>query len=215
MVDKVQFYIVDLNQSIVDTFTTTFADLSNVSVERTNILSRAADCIVSPGNSKGLMDGGVDGPINYALNYIDTRVVRPRIMKEYYGEQPVGTCMFVATGVSRYPILAHTPTMRIPTDVSETENAYTAMRSLLREISLYNDRAVAKGYTTIKSVLLTPFCTGAGCMSASTAAKQMRLAYDTTIHPTECSWDGMGTTEKALIMCGRTKKHQIQPGQRE
>lgn len=198
MADKLQFYIVDLNQSTVDAFKTAFGDLTNVSVERTNILSRAADCIVSPANSKGLMDGGVDGPINYALEHIDTRVVRPRIVKEYFGEQPVGTCMLIATGVARYPILAHTPTMRIPTDVSKTENAYTAMRALLREVCLYNERALLAKRTTIKSVLLTPFCTGAGSMSATTAAKQMRLAYDTTLKPTECTWDGMGQVQRAL-----------------
>lgn len=106
--------------------------------------------------------------------------------------------MLVATGVARYPILAHTPTMRIPTDVSETENAYTAMRALLREVCLYNERALLAKRTMIKSVLLTPFCTGAGSMSPTTAAKQMRLAYDTTLKPTECTWDGMGQVQRAL-----------------
>lgn len=201
-IDKVRFTIVDLNTPRVATFKSVFADLPQFTVEKSNILSIPADCIVSPANSKGLMDGGVDGPINYALDHIDTRIVRPRIMKEFFGEQPVGTCMIVPTGVTRYPFLAHTPTMRTPEDVSDTHNAYTAMRALLRKIAQYNEYAVSIKSQQIKTVLLTPFCTGAGNMTALQSAKQMHLAYVTMISPTDCSWEGMGAINRALAETG-------------
>lgn len=82
--------------------------------------------------------GGGDGPINYGLNYIDSRLVRPYIQKHFYGEQPVGTCVLFETGMYNYKYLAHTPTMRIPRDVSDSNNPYLAFRALLREILNHN-----------------------------------------------------------------------------
>lgn len=56
------------------------------------------DCIVSPANSFGIMDGGLDlALINYFGNELMKRV-QDRIKTEYAGEQPVGTCLIVETG---------------------------------------------------------------------------------------------------------------------
>jgi O-acetyl-ADP-ribose deacetylase (regulator of RNase III) len=126
--NSIKFNFVALKQETVDAFESVFADLSNVNVNRMNILQAGgADCIVSPANSFGMMDGGVDGPINYTLDNIDTRLVRPTIQKYFYGEQPVGTCVLFSTGNPKYKYLAHTPTMRRPLDVQNTHIAYTIL----------------------------------------------------------------------------------------
>ena len=192
--DKIQFIVVGLKKEILDDLQKSFQDLPNFEFRRTNILQvTQADCIVSPANSYGLMDGGVDGPINYGLNYIDARIVRPYIQKYFYGEQPVGTCVIFETGQNNYRYLAHTPTMRIPTDVSNTQNPYLAFRALLRELLNHN-----KKYNNIKTVLMTGFCTGAGNFSADKAGKQMRIAYNMTDKAPSCSWDSALTTEDKL-----------------
>lgn len=188
------FIVVGLKKDILDGLKQSFSDLPNFEFRRTNILQvTQADCIVSPANSFGMMDGGVDGPINYALNYIDKRMVRPYIQKWFHGEQPVGTCVIFPTGQTNYRYLAHTPTMVIPKDVTETRNPYHAFRALLREIINHNRR-----HNDIKKILMTGFCTGAGGFSPILAGKQMRVAYDLTEKAMKCSWESAFQTEDLL-----------------
>lgn len=139
------------------------------------------NCIVSPANSFGLMDGGLDFFINRYLFPVNDKeisyYVKQRILDEFSGEQPVGTSILVpAKSVdNRVFLLAHTPTMRVPTDVSNTENAYLAFKALLNVI--YNFNKNTKGRFKIMNVACSSFCTGAGYMPADKAAKQMKLAY--------------------------------------
>lgn len=136
------------------------------------------------------MDGGVDRTINYALDYISYRV--KNIIKTYYfGEQPVGSCFIINTNNRNYKYLA--PTMRIPTDVNNTTNAYIAFRALFRELLLHNQKQ-----NDIDTVLMTPFCTGAGSMNSLKAAKQMRLAYDSIINVTDSSWENAKKIDTVL-----------------
>jgi len=59
MLDKIQFIVVGLKKEILADLQSSFSDLPNFEFKRTNILQvKTADCIVSPANSYGLMDGG-------------------------------------------------------------------------------------------------------------------------------------------------------------
>src|SRR2546423_1741865 len=49
------------------------------------------DCMVSAGNSFGLMDGGVDAAITRFFGSPLMDKVQRQILEEYLGEQPVGT----------------------------------------------------------------------------------------------------------------------------
>lgn len=89
------------------------------------------DCIVSPANSFGIMDGGFDLAL---INYFGLelmKLVQAKIKNEYAGEQPVGTCLIVETGDKKHPYLAHTPTMRVPRIIREYDTIYNAMRAML------------------------------------------------------------------------------------
>ena len=99
--------------------------------------------------------------------------VQSRIIDEYLGEQPIGTCMIVETGDQYHPYLAHTPTMRVPMTVSETDNAYTAMWALLTAIHRHNHTNDQK----IESVLCAGFATGIGAVPYDKAAAHMAVAY--------------------------------------
>lgn len=140
------------------------------------------NCIVSPANSFGLMDGGLDWYINRYLFPLDrleiSEYVKQKIIQEYSGEQPVGTCLLVyAKAVDdRNFILAHTPTMRVPKDVSNTDNAYLAFKALLNSVNNYNK--VTGNKNPIRNIACSSFCTGVGDMPHDRAGKQMRLAYD-------------------------------------
>jgi O-acetyl-ADP-ribose deacetylase (regulator of RNase III) len=150
------------------------------------------DCIVSPANSFGQMDGGIDKTLSYLLmknqefEYIGEKV-RNIISYRYSGEQPVGTCILLNSGSPFFPFLAHAPTMTVPTDVVDTLNAYYAFKSVLEEI--VNHNRDCENSTYISSLLTTTFCTGYGEMSITNSLIQMKKAYDIVNSPIIPTWE--------------------------
>ncbi len=134
-----------------------------------------AECLASPANSFGLMDGGMDAAItNYFGDQLQERVQR-RIIDEYYGEQPVGTSFIIKTHNDKIPYLAHSPTMRVPTDIRGTDNVYRATKATL----------IAAKSSGIKSIILPAFGAGVGLVHPQEVARQMHLAYKHVENPPE------------------------------
>lgn len=154
------------------------------------------DCIVSPGNSFGLMDGGIDAAIIDCFGTDLMLHVQNKIKKEYYGEQPVGTCLIVETGNKAHPYLAHTPTMRIPQNISGTDNVYNAMRAML---------IATKKDDTIDTVLCPGLGTCTGNMLPEIAAACMYLAYQNIMNPRPINWEHAVNIEMTLrgVLCQR------------
>ena len=169
--------IVSLNIGIVKAVKEVFPEQEypEINVIRSNISQCSGhDCIVSAGNSFGLMDGGIDRTITNMLSTIDDRTyiigkVQQRIIHEYSGEQPVGTCILVPTDNIKFPFLAHVPTMRIPRNSIGTLNAYYAYKSLFEKV---------RQTPQINSILTTTFCTGCGEIPLRMSLEQMKKAYN-------------------------------------
>jgi O-acetyl-ADP-ribose deacetylase (regulator of RNase III) len=70
-----------------------------------------ADAMLSPANSFGIMDGGLDKAIRDVLGPSIEDKVRARIVERHH-ELPVGLAEVVPTGDSRWPLLVCAPTMR-------------------------------------------------------------------------------------------------------
>ncbi len=102
------------------------------------------DCMVSAGNSFGLMDGGVDLAIikYFGLDLMDS--VQEYIINNFRGEQPVGTSFIISTGHPLHPFLAHAPTMRVPMQIATTDNPYLAMWAMLLSVWQHNQREEKK-----------------------------------------------------------------------
>lgn len=184
--NNIKFEFRDLNKDCCEALKTAFSDIHNINVVNGNICQGSASAVVTAGNSFGYCDGGIDGAINTWLSSYDPtgdRIdvqVRSIIHEVYYGEQPLGTCLFVPTKHLQVKWLLHVPTMKVPEDVSKTYNAYIAFRAVLVNLLNFNKQATDKD--KIKSVLCSAFCTAAGCMSANNSAKQMRMAWDSVVN---------------------------------
>ncbi|MFZ6030438.1 MAG: macro domain-containing protein [Chloroflexota bacterium] len=117
------------------------------------------DCMVSAANSFGLMDGGVDAAIVQYFGQSLMQRVQQHILDEYLGEQPVGTSFIVETGNPKHPYVAHTPTMRIPMDISRTDNVYRAMWAMLLAVAHHNktipDRPIGCCWTLFEPCKIT------------------------------------------------------------
>ena len=90
----------------------------------------SVDCIVSPANAFGLMDGGYDLAITeYFGEQLQSRV-QQYIIDNYFGEQPVGTSFIIDSGKPGCSVI-HTPTMRAPQEIKEPLIIYQCMSTTL------------------------------------------------------------------------------------
>lgn len=158
------------------------------------------DVAVSPANSHGCMDGGFDDALSKEFspkgNYLGlTRVVQKHLYQEWRGFAPPGTCTLVpfnfegqsadeksegdqraaAANPRGCRIIAVCPTMRVPQDVRwDREVVYECMWSLLCAVDKWNRNC--KQEDRIESLLMTPFATATGGVSAQKWACQVLLA---------------------------------------
>jgi O-acetyl-ADP-ribose deacetylase (regulator of RNase III) len=137
------------------------------------------DCVVTAGNSFGLMDAGMDLAV---VRYFGLQVmeeIQRQILEDYLGEQPVGTCLIVPTGHPTHPFVAHAPTMRIPMNIQSTDHVYLAMWAVLTAVHRHNRSEARK----IETLACPGLGTGTGGMDALEAALQLRLAYEHFLKP--------------------------------
>src|SRR5262245_37218837 len=136
--------------------------------------------MVSPANSFGIMDGGLDLAIRNALGAGIQADVQRMILERHHGEIPVGAAEIVANTNPRWPFLVVAPTMRVPEPVAQTLNAYLAFRAALLAVARHNSDSAA---TPIRSLLVPGLATGIGAMEARRCAAQMRIAFDQATKP--------------------------------
>jgi len=137
------------------------------------------DCVVTAGNSFGLMDAGMDLAV---VRYFGRHVMEPiqkRILERYLGEQSVGTCIIVPTDHPTHPFVAHAPTMRVPMNIQNTDHVYLAMWATLTAVHHHNQIESRK----IDTLACPGLGTGTGGMDVTEAALQLFLAYEHYIHP--------------------------------
>ncbi|RBP44658.1 O-acetyl-ADP-ribose deacetylase (regulator of RNase III) [Roseimicrobium gellanilyticum] len=132
------------------------------------------DCVVTAGNSFGLMDAGMDlAVVKFFGRHVMERIQKV-ILEDHLGEQPVGTCVLVPTDDVKHPFVAHAPTMRTPMNIQGTDHVYLALWAALTAVHRHNRGEGRKIY----SVACPGLGTGTGGMNALEAALQMRLAYE-------------------------------------
>ena len=173
----VAVHLRDISKEVTSAWELAFAGLSQVKVTCGDILDHTADAIVSPANSFGYMDAGVDAALS---GYFGARVedsLRALISEQHYGELPVGQAVIVPTGDAKIPFLVSAPTMRVPGDISETVNVYLAFRATLIAVLAHN----REGGNPIRTTLVPGMGTGIGQVPAERAARQMRFAYDSVV----------------------------------
>ena len=97
-----------------------------------DIFACDAQCYVSPANSFGFMDGGIDWAYSRRFGFQVEQKLQRKLREEFDGELLVGQATMVETGDSKVPYLISAPTMRIPTVLAKrTVNPYLAARAAL------------------------------------------------------------------------------------
>lgn len=137
------------------------------------------ECIVSPTNSYGLMDGDFDLAISSEFGWdLQTRVQK-YIIEHYKGEQPIGSSFIIDIGINDMKLI-HTPTMRIPFPVKDPMIVYQRMRTTLM-VALENH---------IESIVIPAFCGEWGEVSPKVISRLMCEDYKQVMNPpVAISWD--------------------------
>jgi O-acetyl-ADP-ribose deacetylase (regulator of RNase III) len=165
--------LVDREAPLVKAWSEVFEDFDLVSAHQGNFFSYPADAMVSPANSFGIMDGGLDLAIRNHLGFEVQERVQRQIVERFHGELPVGSAVVVETGHATWPYLVAAPTMRVPENIAQTVNAYLALRAALLAVERFNKEA---GKAVVRSMLCPGLGTGIGGIEPKRCAVQMRMA---------------------------------------
>lgn len=171
---SLQIILGDKNPELIEAWEMEFSGLNDVTVRGGNILLVKADALVSPANSFGFMDGGIDWSISQMFEWKIQAIVQHVIRAKHAGELLVGAAEVVATGFDHFPYLVCAPTMRVPQPVPDSVNAFLAMRATLLAVNEFN----RQNTSPIDSIAIPGLCTGTGRMPYDKCARQMRAAYD-------------------------------------
>jgi O-acetyl-ADP-ribose deacetylase (regulator of RNase III) len=169
-----RFLLRDRNPALIEAWLKEFAGSPYIEVSQGDIFDLAADAIVSPANSFGFMDGGIDLIYSRRFGWKLQEELRQIIQNEHGGELPVGLAVIVPTHDASIPFLVSAPTMRVPMDVSNTVNAYLAFRAAIRAVEHHN----RSGVRPIETILCPGLGTATGRISAAACARQMRYAHE-------------------------------------
>jgi len=170
---RIAFRLRDLNEALVEAWNTEFVGAEDVTVSRGDILGERADAIVSPANSFGFMDGGIDLHYLKRFGWDLQERLREALARDHEGELAVGQAIIIETFDPTIPYLISAPTMRVPMDVSTTANAYLAFRAAIRAVQEHNRTSPS----AIGSILCPGVGTGVGRMAPRTCAVQMQAAF--------------------------------------
>jgi O-acetyl-ADP-ribose deacetylase (regulator of RNase III) len=151
-----------------------FGEDNWVKIIEGDILSGSSGAVVSPANSFGYMDGGIDLAYRKFFGMEIQRRVQTKIHADHFGELPVGQALVVATDHVQLPFLVVAPTMRVPDRIADTVNVYLAFRAALLAVVRHN----SSGTDMIESLHVPALGTGVGAMPIDRAARQMHAAYD-------------------------------------
>jgi O-acetyl-ADP-ribose deacetylase (regulator of RNase III) len=190
MIPDFKLVLCDFNEELVNEWKMAFKEHPEVEIRYGRFEDVDFDCVVSPANSFGLMDGGIDEAITMHFGQQMMDRVQQRIIEKYAGEQPVGTCEIVRATANenseRIKFVAHTPTMIIPANIAHTTNVYMAMKAMLLAVEKHNKENINN---RINTVVCSGLGTGAGRVPFKKAANDMSKAYYNFKHrPNQLSW---------------------------
>lgn len=164
-----QIFLLDINIAIVNAWNKLFYSFDNVSVVHADFQTfmdeYQVDCVVSPGNSYGVMAGGFDRAISNYFGWDLTKRVQAYINKNLNGQQPVGTSFIIETGMPDIRLI-HTPSMIRPSKINDSNVVFDCTKSTLD---------VAKD-NNVESIVLPAFGGACGGLSPDIIATKMHRA---------------------------------------
>ena len=166
-----------------------------MSVHRGSIFDLSCDAVVSPANSYGFMDGGIDLLYSEQFGWGVQKRLQALIREKHHGELLVGAAEIVETNSPSLPYLIAAPTMRVPMILQHSVNPYLAARAVLLLVKHgtfchgpHQGEPISK---VVDSIAFPGLGTGVGRIGPNTCARQVRAAMDAVLlgqEPFPVSW---------------------------
>jgi O-acetyl-ADP-ribose deacetylase (regulator of RNase III) len=175
-------YLTAVDNELADAWERHCGSLPDVVVHRGSIFDLRVDAVVSPANSFGFMDGGIDHLYSQRFGWGVQRQLQELIQTRHHGELVVGAAEIVETENMAIPFVIAAPTMRVPMILRETVNPYLAARAVLLLVKhgVFSSGSL-QGESISSAVLSVAFPglgTGIGQVSPNTCAHQVRAAIE-------------------------------------
>lgn len=146
-----------------------------ISFHKGSVFEVECDALVSPANSFGIMDGGIDAQFSEYFGPSVQDQLRLKILKNHHGELLVGRSEIIETAHKKFPFLIAAPTMRVPMVLDKTSlNPYLATRAAILAAKHTKD-------IKINSICFPGMGTGVGRIPPEMCAYQMAKAFDATL----------------------------------
>lgn len=124
--------IVDLNKDLIALANRDAPELPEISWAAGDALALEADAVVTPANSFGFMDGGMDAAVVARFGQSVENMVRERIATYPFGEVLVGQAFMIPTNDPKLPNLIFAPTVRAPKPITHPADVMLAARAAVK-----------------------------------------------------------------------------------
>lgn len=159
-------------QGLHDAWVKYCGDLDFVEIHDGSILDLHVEAIVSPANSFGFMDGGIDWLYTKKFGWKIQERIQKIIKEKHNNELLVGQSLLVKTDLDQIRYVISAPTMRVPTILAKnTINPFLAAKAAL----------ICAKDNFISSMAIPGLGTGVGQVSFEKCALQVREAIDEVI----------------------------------
>lgn len=187
--------LTSVEDALADAWERFCGNLPSVSVHRGSIFDLSCDAVVSPANSYGFMDGGIDMLYTLEFGWDVQERLQALIREKHHGELLVGAAEIVETGNLALPFLIAAPTMRVPMILQHSVSPYLAAHAVLLLVKFgiftHGPNAGKPIADFIDSVAFPGLGTGVGRIGPNTCARQVRAAIDAVLlgqEPFPASW---------------------------
>lgn len=167
-----------INRNIISAWENLEHQKEYVETYHGSILDISCDAIVSPANSFGFMDGGIDLAISRFFGKQVVNKLQKKIEILHHGELLVGQAEIIPTEHDKIPYLISAPTMRVPSKLKNTVNIYLAIRAIILLIKYGKFDNGDEIKNTIKTIAIPGMGTGTGQVKPATFAGQMYKALN-------------------------------------
>lgn len=178
---KLKIFLADTNDEVYDAWQEECRGLPGVDFHYGSIFQLKCDAIVSPANSFGYMDGGLDRTISNTFGWHVQERLQEIIRNKHHGELLVGQAEIVPTDHPKTKYVISAPTMRVPMIIRDTVNVYLATRAvmlLVKHGQLPDGTPISDA---IHSIAIPGMGTGVGRVPPAICARQMRAAIESVL----------------------------------
>jgi len=163
----------DINANLIDSLRKYFKQDPNMKIVHGSIFDVDCDAIVSPANSYGFMDGGLDLRISQFFGWHVQENLQEIIKEKHHGELLVGCAEIVETDHDLIPYVISAPTMRVPMILKDSVNIYLATRAVLILVKFGKFSNGTFINEKVKTIAIPGMGTGVGRVPYDICALQM------------------------------------------